>query len=676
MLRTKKIRSNIWITSILILMLMAGCEESNSPKASGQKGRVIGSVHGILTDANTNARLAGIMVTTIVDGETQSVTSDSLGYYALTELSSGIFELTFSADTMYAVSRSTVYIPLIHEIVGTPEWPDEDFQSDFYHSETADKDLYALNAAVTGTVYTVEDGENTTLASEVTLIADFSAYDISPALYSVMSNNQGVFSFTELPATPSVLIRSLPFNDGTYGYNVQTAAVSLIPDGTANAGNMLLGIASDGPFIVQNNFENDDFGITEDLSITFSKAMQPSSFQISLTGPSGNVEFESSWTNDISLTISPYVSALLANSSYNLVLSGYSLDNNFYSGNYSFATQDGIEFVNTNLEFVDGVFSEFVVSDNIELTFTMEIDLDNYNGFATLTDASSALVSTVVSLSADSKTLIVNPVYDLEPDQNYTLNYRVYSTIVGDFDSGSFGFATAGGVTLPGQVSGFAINMGNNWQADWNTTLITFQWETEPNASGYSIYANDNADNTDFIRVGSFSAQDFVTNQSGTINLNAYQQFDFFDDDGIQTPFSGGTDLMFKIAANNDAGEGSFSSAILIGDDAAPTGFLNQTGTALNNSNTDTHTFTVSFTANEYLDPDVPTYGIIESGGNALYVLPSSAVSFEWDSNMRGGLFTVVVPVASNGTGDTFYVDGFMDNSGNTVDVNISTVLF
>ena len=674
MVSTKANRIAIFVTMIMSILLIIGCQQADS-KNDDEAGRVIGSIHGIVSDANTNARLADIVVTVIDNGNTVTVTTDTLGYYAIRNLSSGNFDVTFSGDSAYAISRTTVYIPLISQIVGTPEWPDGDFQEDFFYSENADMNLFALNSSITGTVYTVEDSENTSMASNVTLIADFSAYDISPDKYTASSNSQGVYTFSDLPSAPSTTIRSMPFNDGTFNYNVQATNVALVPDGTASAGVMLLTIGGDAPFIVQNNFENNDFEIGDDITITFSKAMLASSFEISLTGAGGDVGVDASWDSDVALIISPYVNYLQANTNYTLDLFGYSLDNNLFSQSLNFNTQDGIEFVHTNLEMVDGIFNNFAVNNNIEINFTMPIDLDNYNGYVTLTDESSAQVSTVETLSNGSMTLVINPLYNLEPGQTYGLVYRVYSNIEGDFDMGSFNFSTAADVSLPGQVTGFAVTMGDNWEADWTTTFITFEWDNDPDADSYSIYANDNAANSDFIRIGSYGAQDFVLSQSGSINLNSYPQFDLFDDDGIQTPFSDGTELTFKILAENTAGEGAFSAGIVVSDGTPPTGSMNQSGTALNNSTTDSQTFTINFSTSEYLDGSDPGYSIIENGGDANYVIPNSAVAYEWDADLRGGVFTITVPPNSDGRGDLFLVSQVIDNSNNALDGSISIVL-
>ena len=282
MLLTKKMKSIISISFTLTILLMFGCNDiSDTNPDANTDGRVIGTVHGVVTDANTNARLDSVQVTTIGGGEILSTTTDNLGYYTFSNLSPGNYEISYSGKSDYAVARVTVTIPTLQQI-GITDLPTED---DFYHSEQTDMDLYQLNAGLTGVVWAAQDDENTNLADLVTVIADFNNYDISPDEYYTTTDSIGGFTFENLPATPSVNLRSMPYNDGTYDYSVQTASTTLIPNGTASAGNIILAIAPATPFIVQNNFENDDYGLTENLSLTFSKAMDTNSFDIDYQDP-------------------------------------------------------------------------------------------------------------------------------------------------------------------------------------------------------------------------------------------------------------------------------------------------------------------------------------------------------------------------------------------------------
>lgn len=658
-MKTKSIMTFSLLLFCVLFMLSCGDEVTNYVDNTETDGRVIGSINGVVTDANTNERLGDIVVSWCKDGKIKETQTNSLGYYAISDLSPGNYEITFSGESDYAVARVTVTIPTLQE-VGINNLPTDE---DFHHSEKKDMNLYRFNAGLTGKVWAKQDGENTNLADAVTVIADFNSYDISPDEYNATTDNIGVFTFDSLPASPSVNLRTMPYNDGTYDYSVQTASATLIPNGTANAGNIILAIAPATPFIVQNNFENDDFLLTNDIVITFSKLMNTTSFDIELwTYTYGNVEFEAAWSNDITLTINPYV-ALQANETYYLSLSGVSQDNNSFSETLDFVTQEGIEFTWTNLERADGVFDEFPIDSNIVMTFTMEVDLNNYNGYVNLYDEDNALVLT--SLSTDSTTLIIDPLYNLEPGWNYALYYKVYSTIEGDNDLGQINFETESNVTVPAQVSGFAVDMGDDWTADWNTTSITFMWNTIGNADGYKIYAKDNGDNTDLVQVASFNAQDYVTDQSGTVYFSSYPQFDYYDDDGIQTPFTNDTEITLQIVAYNDAGEGTFSDAVVVKDETAPMISISQDGSADNITGENAEfVLDLDYQIEYCSSPNNPIFTFVEYGGDPDYVLPSSAIVWEWDPNLRDGQATVTVPDGKCGAGDML-ITAITDNSGN-----------
>ena len=570
---TNNNKIKIFISSICIALLVTGCDVDQN--LGGDEavrhneytdGRVIGTIHGVVKAAYTNARLKDIVVTTTVKGEIYWVFTNDVGHYAITNLSPGNYELTFSGSDGYAIMTANENIPTLSQIGVT----DMATSEDFHYTATQDMSLYSLNAGLTGTVYTKQDDENTTLAGAgVTVIANFEEV-FSPSWYSAVTDSDGVYSFSNLPAD-DVDIMILPFNDGTYDYDMSYNDADLFPGLTITNDPIILQIATAEPFILTNNFENDDFGLTESLTMTFSKTMDASSFDITLSGE-GEVVFESSWTNDITLTIDPLVS-LQANTTYSLSLSGDSQDNNSYSGNLNFVTED--------------------------------------------------------SEIADT--------------------------------------------TAPAQVTGFAVDEEGDWTADYNTTSITFKWNTVDGADGYIIWASDNQYNPSPITVSIFEHMDYVTDQSGNVVLPS--QFDYYDDDGIQTPFTSGTELTFQIVAYNDAGEGTYSASVTVGDETSPSSSLNQSGTADNPDSTSTQSFTVDLSANEYLSATGPTFGFVESGGDTNYVLPNTSVSLDWDSDIRGVTFTVVVPAGKDGSGDKFFITNLKDASENASSDTVSVTL-
>ena len=436
---TKKMKIIINFSFVFAFTLLMSCTDEITNINNSTDGRVIGSIHGVVTDANTNARINGIEVTTVVDGNIYATLTDSLGYYSITNLSPGNYEISCSGSPDYAIGRTTVSIPTLQQIGIT----DSPTSENFYHSEKMDINLYMLNAGVSGTVWAQYNEENTNLANGVTMVADFSNYDISPDKYYTTTNSDGSFIFTNLPATNDVELLTMPFNDGTSNYDVSSNNVTLLPNITTQSKSIILYISQATSFIVQNNFMNNNFNLYDDLILTFSKPMDPSSFHIALSSPTfGNVEFESTWNSDgVTLTINPYVT-LQVNETYSLVLTGRSKDNNNFSDSFTFGTTQGIQFVKTNLERIDGVFNDFGIYNNIEITFTENVDLNNQDGYVYLIDENSLIGPTTNSLTSDSKTLIINPIDNLLFDHNYTLSYKVYSTFEQDFVTGLISFQT------------------------------------------------------------------------------------------------------------------------------------------------------------------------------------------------------------------------------------------
>ncbi len=574
---TNNNKIKIFISSIFIALLVTGCDiDQNLGDEAARPdnytdGRVIGTIHGVVKDYHSGARLKDIVVTTTVKGEIHWVFTNDVGHYAITNLSPGKYELTFSGSDGYAImsTEENINIPTLQEAGVT----DMATSEDFHYTATQDMSLYSLNAGLTGTVYTEQDDENTTLAGAgVTVIANYAAA-FSPSWYSAVTDSNGVYSFSNLPADETN-ITTMPFSDGTYDYEISSdEGVELMPGETVTNDPIILQIETAEPFVLTNNFENNDFGLTESLTMTFSKTMDASSFDITLSSSEyGNVAFESSWTNDITLTIDPLVT-LQASTTYSLSLNGKSQDNNDFSASLSFVTED--------------------------------------------------------SEIADT--------------------------------------------TAPAQVTGFAVDEEGDWTADYNTTSITFKWNTVDGADGYIIWASDNQYNPSPVTVGIFEHMDYVTDQSGNVVLPS--QFDYYDDDDTQTPFTGGTDLTFQIVAFNDAGEGTYSASVTVGDETSPSSSLNQSGTADNPDSTSTQSFTVDLSANEYLSATGPTFGFVESGGDTNYVLPNTSVSLDWDSDIMGVTFTVVVPAGKDGSGDKFFITNLKDASENASSDTVSVTL-
>ncbi|MBN1895320.1 Ig-like domain-containing protein [bacterium] len=672
------------VATALVLLLALSCTEHNIEPMVPEfaNGRVVGSVHGVLTDFTTQTRFDSmeVKVSWVVDGDVKSKFNDTLGYYIITDLPSGDYDITFHYHEDYAVSRIHVHVPTLEEIVDCCGATDKDYP----YSVVADVYLYKLNAGLRGTVYAREDDQAAHLAQGVTMIADFnptghsSFTNITPNIYTTVTNEQGQFTFENLPAMPMVTLRTFPYNDGTYNFGVYSKLYDLVPGKTKDAGDIILEIATAEPFIVQNNFINvQNFGLTDDLRATFSKSMDTTTFEIELSRVEKNgvddeemIESHIAWTNNITVVIDPIV-PLESGSVYQLFMSGKSLDNNDFEATlFTFSTPQGIEFISTNLERAQGVFDQFDYAQTISLTFSAAVDINNSQSILTLRDEDDAYVKYTASQSTDQKTVFLRPNSYLEPGQTYDLHYKLYSFIPADFVEGVVTFTTVDTLVVPPVVTGFSLMTPSASQIDFNTTRVKFRWTTVRHADGYIVYARDNHKNTDLVAVAQWyrDDRDFMITDSGTVDLSQYSQFDTFKDDDLFTPFEGGNQITFYIRAFNDAGLGPMSSALTLYDRVVPYALITQSGNA-DNTGGKHASFTVTLSQTEYLHNTVPTFTFTEAGGESDFVLNTSNVTWVWNWDMRGGYAVITVPSGRCAAGDRLTVR-ILDSSGNANNSN------
>lgn len=685
-----KERTIIFSMMLAILIIVSCTEHSfDSLEPELANGRVVGSIHGIITDYATNARLdsAMVIISWVVNGKINSTWNDAMGYYIINNLPSGEYDLTFSGRSEFAVTKVTVRIPTLEEILDCCGPTNKDYP----YSVTTNVKLFQKNSEITGIVYKKEDNQKTSLAENVTVIADLSYgynlighYSISPEQYTTTTNAEGIFTFLNIPCLPMIHLRTMPYSDQYYSYAVLDTSIELIPNGTKNVGDLILKIAPAIPFIVSNNFINvNEFALLDNLEATFSKTIESESFKAVLRrtdkydkycgckydhdyGDSACVVIESevTWTDDLKITIDPIV-PLQAGWEYELCMEGRSRDHNPFSSIFTFRTLRGIEFVSTNLERGQECYCLFPVSSNIEVTFTMEPDLTVPMTQIALMDSSGKYVS--ISTSVRGNTLVIDPTNPLEYDSDYTLVYTIFSSICGDKNEKTIAFSTESAVVLPTQVTGFALHQPGGWKVDWTTTTIHFRWNTLSNAEEYVIFAQDNINNSDLVAIESFEARADSTMQYGEVTLP--DQFDYYPDDPWMTPFIYNNQILFKILAYNKAGLGPFSYAITLRDNTAPTATLPQDGSLNNSASNSTKRVRMQMNASEYLGTDLQ-FNNTETGGDSLYTLPDGAFTFSWwNKNMTGGTFSVTVPANRDGSGDTFTIN-IVDTNGNPRSLN------
>ncbi len=702
-----------------------------------EEDRVLGSIQGVVSSAYDNSLLQGVTVKYVKNDEEYTTTTDADGYYLIDDsLSSGYYTLTFSVNG-YAVYTATVYIPTIAQIKGDI---DDDPVGATEYMATADISLYPLSATVRGVVYTalpapenkdqhdqmsLDDPNLVSRAAGVTVLLEYE-YDIHPHVYTTTTDASGEYEFTNVPlfvgdfayessakgvdgpdkslAFGDVTITTLPFSgggDSTYEGTSQTIEMVPPPEATVVPSIFapLFGnnnpVFTDKPVVLTYNFERPGFIVTDDLQLVFSRPMDTLSASFNLEWYDNpyweDVPFDYTWSgSDAILTVNPALDLLAGPEQYRFTFSGNGTDGlSLYGGTWqrSLYTQQGIRFVSTNLDDygdADNPFKDFPLDANITITFSMDVDLTNDNGWVTLIDASNNR-EVNATISASGATVTVNPTDSLKSDNTYELDFRIYSNLRGDYiddyeiRGATLYFTSVNTETKPGTPANFAIYEGSNWKADFNTTMINFKWDAVANADYYEIYASDNMNNTDVIVVtGDIDHVDYLTSQQGSVDFTdpANAVFDLYADDTLDngdpliTPFSGGTVISFQVRAVNSWGPGDFSTPISVADETPPDFTVVQGDPADNTAGAtalevgvDVNGDLGSFNEMEYVSSIA--FSFVEAGGDPAFVLGPGDVSWTWDLDMRDGAGVITVPAGKCASMDQMIVS-ITDNSGNT----------
>ncbi len=683
--------------------------------------QVIGTVHGTVSDGWDNAFLAGVTITWINGDSTYTTTTDAGGYWSTpVDLVSGEYNFTFNV-TGHAVTSGWTNIPELDELrAGVADRP----AGNIYVSDTLDMRLLPLTANVTGVVYTalpappVKDGEPSlalddptlvSVAEGVTVILDY-GFHIHPNKYTATTIANGTYTFNNVPlwtgafggeapkdgqpgmalaTAGEVDLLTLPFTvgDSSFESTAQTN-IEMVP-GTTEMPNVfapLVGgnqVITSKPVILTYNFETPGFTVTDSLVINFSKPMETATMTIDVDG----VDFAATWDAlDMVLTINPALS-LVPDETYIVTIDGFATDGlELYQGPWErvLVTQLGIRFVSTNLDDYgddNNPFKDFPLNGDITVTFDMNVDLTNANGWVVLYDAGNDR-EVNATISASGATVTVNPADSLKSYATYELDFLIYSGLRGDavdddeITGDDLEFTTLNTATTPAAPTGFVLDMGTGWKANWNTLIIDFKWDSVSGAEYYQIFAKDNHLNTDFIVVeDNIDDVSFHTWQTGTVTLSdaANLSFDLFDDDilivgvdtsWLQTPFSDYTEIYFQVRAVNSAGAGAFSAnTITVGDETVPTVAIVQGGVADNAARAVDTTFAINFGGMEYVDS--VHFVFTEAGGDPAYVFTEADVTWVWDVDMRGiDTAYVTIPAGATGSAD-FLTVNVWDNSGN-----------
>jgi len=290
----------------------------------------LGSIHGVVTDYITNARLANVQVTLIHMGQVEQTTSDALGYYSFDNLSPGHFEITFAkADGKHTIRRLgdvTVACNLFYGSAGGSGYGryygDVGYQ-DQECNQVHDIDLFPFTGTQHGRLWYLNDQE-VTPAAGVMVVADFSdlcgctgdlcnappmaqgceadgdctamqdpdytncpGVDISPDRFTAVTDADGRYEFTALPNTGAIGVRItvMPSVFNGFDYESWGPVFKTLDVFVQDNVEVFLTPQFDPPFIVANNWEDflyGGFDVSEPIEMTFSRSMKTAGCDIHL----------------------------------------------------------------------------------------------------------------------------------------------------------------------------------------------------------------------------------------------------------------------------------------------------------------------------------------------------------------------------------------------------------
>jgi len=667
------------LASILLIVIIAilgiafwGCENptdvTTSIEGAPGNAQLTGTIHGIVRDFVTTEPIEGAQISYVQDSNVETVSTNSQGYYSIDNLSIGTYDLECTANDTIHVGASHIVTVSFYAGPDTMEYLGGNTYHLYY---VEDIPLCPLTAGLNGQVYAALDVENSVPAAGAVVEADFTDWMVHPAIFTTTADANGAFTFANLPATPNVDLRVLPFTyqNITFAVNVMPN-VALVPSATVEPQAIIITPAATTPAVVTNNFLAGNVELDQNLILTFSVAMDSNQTQVVLQSPNLPYSIACAVTWDaayVTMTIDPTL-LLRPGVNYYLTVISSSQAGAYFQESFDIATIPGIQFVQTNIEEYEGVQrTDFGLAEAIWVTFSQSADptnpdndfqlWQNYQGYR-------YEVYCEVSWSNGNTTVTLTPLQPMIPNTWYDLDVDVYSTVPNDHAQYSGSFRTTDLANAPLAPTGFTLL--NATSINFDTNPLLFSWNTQEGVENYHLYARNDAEYPTWLKIETIPSDYPNPQQSATIWLPAFYDYLLGDPLG-QTPFANGTQMFFRLTAANTAGESEFSTERIAQDVLAPIVFdINQSGPANNTFGSEADTIWVDIGLNEYGEPtSTPTRWFVD-GGDPTYTIDNAF--WEWDSDNfnTSGSWRIVIPDSTDGSGDYLYMIGIEDNSGNS----------
>ena len=361
-MKNKNIFKLLTATVLVALLALASCQKMEVVK-------IVGYIQGHVFDGNTNAPLDSVKIVWSVAGKKDSLTASAQDGYLIENLPLGEYSIWCSkANYTTIVYNVGIYDSDNSSVVVRGGGSKEQI-------ETVNPNLYPLNASLTGRVYKYENGVSVPIAG-ATIQLDYNSSNANPAqyyrfvpnLYEVTTDDDGYFTFTNVPAT-STQFRILNYTDEN-GETYDRYSRYIYLDAATNyaMGKITLSRLDDPIRLVNSNAWSatnegtDNFAVSDDITLTFNKDVDETITKnkgggVWLRDETGNIVATTITYSGNVITINPDED-LMENKQYNIEWDVYS------SQDYD-NTSDDFYFRTVNNTVVPGAVTNFAIDYDV-----------------------------------------------------------------------------------------------------------------------------------------------------------------------------------------------------------------------------------------------------------------------------------------------------------------------
>lgn len=311
---------NIILGGVFILFFFYSCTKEELVNYDGR-------VYGTVSDYVTHAPISSATVIYYVNGQKDSVMTDTNGYYLITGLNAGYYRFSISKPGYATILISQS----INNFANVPTSPNGGSVTEYYKNNIS---MYSLNATVKGRIM-MYLGPNSELrpAADFPYVLKFDNGYMTPRIFPGTTDANGEFTITGVPAYSYAYLNVGPKTVGTGYYYSSYYINGIVPNDTSYLNGRLY--QNSGPVValISTNLDSTDeaytasFPVGNNIILNFNKPMsldltKAYGGSISLSGYTFNLDTQVSFSSN-TVTIDPPID-LNHDTNYTLTFDLYS----------------------------------------------------------------------------------------------------------------------------------------------------------------------------------------------------------------------------------------------------------------------------------------------------------------------------------------------------------------